>query len=102
MLVSKTKPCMSKYRPKIRRNREWLIKSVMVYWILLNPTWITVVILELIHATELRRRLELLRFLGAGGRVHLLDPKVNRPDFGPSNPKMHRMNPNNLAERYGL
>ena len=33
----------------LRRNREWLIKSVMVPWILPTLTWITVVILELIH-----------------------------------------------------
>jgi hypothetical protein len=32
-----------------RRNREWLIKSVMVHSIV-QFTWITVVILELIHA----------------------------------------------------
>ena len=32
MLVSKTKPCMYKYRPILRRNREWLIKSVVIHW----------------------------------------------------------------------
>jgi hypothetical protein len=32
-----------------RRNREWLIKTVMVYKIV-QITWISVVILELIHA----------------------------------------------------
>ena len=31
MLVSKIKPCMSKYTLFIRRNCEWLIKSVRVY-----------------------------------------------------------------------
>ena len=31
MLVSKIKPCMSKYKLLIRRNCEWLIKSVRVY-----------------------------------------------------------------------
>ena len=31
MLVSKIKPCMSKYKQFIRRNCEWLIKSVIVY-----------------------------------------------------------------------
>ena len=31
MLVSKIKPCMSKYKHFIRRNCEWLIKSVIVY-----------------------------------------------------------------------
>ena len=33
MLVSKIKPCMSKYKRLIRRNCEWLIKSVIVYLI---------------------------------------------------------------------
>jgi hypothetical protein len=31
MLVSKIKPCMSKYKQFIPRNCEWLIKSVIVY-----------------------------------------------------------------------
>ncbi len=31
MLVLKIKPCMSKYKQFIRRNCEWLIKSVIVY-----------------------------------------------------------------------
>jgi hypothetical protein len=31
MLVSKIKPCMSKYKQSIQRNCEWLIKSVIVY-----------------------------------------------------------------------
>ena len=31
MLVSKIKPCMCQYRPKLRQNREWLIKSVMIH-----------------------------------------------------------------------
>jgi hypothetical protein len=35
MLVSKIKPCMSKYKQSIRRNCEWLIKSVIVYLIVL-------------------------------------------------------------------
>jgi hypothetical protein len=33
MLVSKIKPCMSKYKQFIQRNCEWLIKSVIVYLI---------------------------------------------------------------------
>src|SRR3954451_2250563 len=33
MLVSKIKPCMSKYKQSIRLNCEWLIKSVIVYLI---------------------------------------------------------------------
>jgi hypothetical protein len=31
MLVSKIKPCMSKYKQVIRRNCRWLLKSVIVY-----------------------------------------------------------------------
>ena len=46
-LVSKIKPCMSKYKRK--RNCEWLIISVIVH-LIVPTTWITVVILELIHA----------------------------------------------------
>ena len=34
MLVSKIKPCMSKYKQTILRNCEWLIKSVIVYLII--------------------------------------------------------------------
>jgi hypothetical protein len=49
MLVSKIKPCMSKYNLLILRNCEWLIKSVIVYLMVLT-TRITVVILELIRA----------------------------------------------------
>ena len=33
MLVSKIKPCMSKYKQFVRWNCEWLIKSVIVYLI---------------------------------------------------------------------
>jgi len=33
MLVSKIKPCMSKYKRFILWNCEWLIKSVIVYLI---------------------------------------------------------------------
>ena len=50
MLVSKIKPCMSKYNP-FWVDCEWLIKSVIVY-LIVPTTWITVVILELIHATS--------------------------------------------------
>ena len=32
MLVSKIKPCKSKFRPLARRNREWLNTSVVVPW----------------------------------------------------------------------
>ena len=53
MLVSKIKPCMSKYTPLHGEtangslNQLWFLRSY-------NPTWITVAILELIHATQLR------------------------------------------------
>ena len=53
MLVSKIKPCMSKYTPLHGEtangslNQLWFLRSY-------NPTWITVVILELIHETKLR------------------------------------------------
>ena len=53
MLVSKIKPCMSKYKPV---NGETANGSLNQLWFLrsYNPTWITVVILELIHAQKLR------------------------------------------------
>ena len=50
MLVSKTKPCMSKYKPLHGEtangslNQLWFLRSYKF-------TWITVVILELIHDT---------------------------------------------------
>lgn len=49
MLVSKIKPCMSKYKQVILRNCEWLIKSAIIY-LMVEATRITVVILELIRA----------------------------------------------------
>ena len=51
MLVSKIKPCMSKY---ILLHGETANGSLNQLWFLrsYDPTWITVVILELIHATE--------------------------------------------------
>lgn len=51
MLVSKIKPCMSKYMPKQGEtangslNQLWFLRSFL-------PTWITVAILELIHAVS--------------------------------------------------
>ena len=45
-LVSKIKPCMSKYKI-VHQNCEWLIKSVIIY---MRNYGITVVILELIHS----------------------------------------------------
>ena len=53
MLVSKIKPCMSKYKllpsetANGSLNQLWFLRSY-------NPTWITVAILELIHAIKLR------------------------------------------------
>lgn len=53
MLVSKIKPCMSKYTrinsetAKGLLNQLWFLRSLAV-------TWITVVILELIHAIKTR------------------------------------------------
>ena len=67
MLVSKIKPCMSKYKPQHGEtangslNQLWFLRSY-------NPTWITVVILELIHAIRPR--------LPEG--VYLLDKKPTR------------------------
>ena len=53
MLVSKIKPCMSKYK---LLHSETANGSLDQLWFLrsYNPTWTTVVILELIHATKLR------------------------------------------------
>ena len=52
MLVSKIKPCMSKY---ILLHSETANGSLNQLWFLrsYNPTWITVVILELIHEARL-------------------------------------------------
>jgi len=53
MLVSKIKPCMSKYMPLQGEtangslNQSWFTRPFIL-------TWITVVILELIHALMLR------------------------------------------------
>ena len=56
MLVSKTKPCMSKYELCLHGetadgslNQSWSI------WARVSVTWITVVIPELIHATDIPR-----------------------------------------------
>ena len=62
MLVSKIKPCMSKYT---RIKSETAKGSLYQLWFLrlLAVTWITVVILELIHAitnTDLMERVLLL------------------------------------------
>ena len=74
MLVSKIKPCMSKYTTLHSEtangslNQLWFIRSY-------NPTWITVVILELIHAKSLRRSWERALLLdqnqsGSQGRLY--------------------------------
>ena len=53
MLVSKINPCMSKYKLK---HSETANESLNQLWFLRSyyPTWIIVVILELIHDTQLR------------------------------------------------
>jgi hypothetical protein len=53
MLVSKIKPCMSKYKPL---DGETANGSINQLWFprKMYPTWITVVILELIHAPKPR------------------------------------------------
>jgi hypothetical protein len=71
MLVSKIKPCMSKYKllpsetANGSLNQLWFLRSY-------NPTWITVAILELIHARKLRP---------SRGRALLLDQN-QWPPFG--------------------
>ena len=53
MLVSKIKPCMSKYKLLHSETANGsLDQSIFIRSY--NPTWKTVVILELIHANELR------------------------------------------------
>jgi len=53
MLVSKIKPCMSKYEPSMGETANGSINQL---WFprKMYPTWITVVILELIHAPKPR------------------------------------------------
>ena len=68
MLVSKIKPCMSKYNPLDGEtangsiNQLWFLRST-------HPTWITVAILELIHALKPRPT----GFASRTGGVLLLD-----------------------------
>ena len=63
MLVSKIKPCMSKYKLLHSETANGsLDQLIFIRWY--NPTWITVAILELIHANKLRP---------SSGRVLLLD-----------------------------
>jgi len=53
MLVSKIKPCMSKHKPLHGEAANGSLghpRFIRLY----DPTWITVVILELIHASKLR------------------------------------------------
>ena len=55
MLVSKIKPCMSKYKQLYRETANGSLNQLsFIRW---SSTWITVVILELIHAKnpDLRR-----------------------------------------------
>ena len=53
MLVSKIKPCMSKYIPQHGETANGSLNHIL-FLRSYNPTWITVVILELIHAFKLR------------------------------------------------
>lgn len=55
MLVSKIKPCMSKCTLSHSETANGSLNQLM-FIRSYNPTWITVVILELIHATKLRPR----------------------------------------------
>ena len=72
MLVSKIKPCMSKYKLSKSEtangslNQLWFLRSY-------NPTWITVVILELIHdnRSDLRGRTQLLVQNRSGASLYL-------------------------------
>ncbi len=50
MLVSKIKPCMSKYKPLYGETANGSLKQLS-FTGKSNTTWITVVILELIHAS---------------------------------------------------
>lgn len=75
MLVSKIKPCMSKHKPLHGEaangslGHPWFIR-------LYNPTWITVVILELIHAHKLRPLGERARLLDQNQSGSSRDPYV--------------------------
>ena len=51
MLVSKTKPCMSKNKPLNGESANGSLNQLLFIWWYLT-TWITVVILELIHASS--------------------------------------------------
>ena len=51
MLVSKIKPCMSQYKHLHGETANGSFKAVIVY-LMVAATWITVVILELIHASK--------------------------------------------------
>ena len=51
MLVSKIKPCMSKNKPQNGESANGSLNQLLFIWWYLT-TWITVVILELIHASS--------------------------------------------------
>jgi hypothetical protein len=53
MLVSKIKPCMSKYKLLHSETANGSLDQ-LIFIRSYNPTWITVVILELIHGNQLR------------------------------------------------
>ena len=50
MLVSKIKPCMSKYKHLYCETANGSLNQLSFIWLYSLTTWITVVILELIHA----------------------------------------------------
>lgn len=52
MLVSKIKPCMSKYKLLHSETANGSLDQ-LIFIRSYNPTWITVAILELIHASQL-------------------------------------------------
>ena len=59
MLVSKIKPCMSKYKHPLYCETAYssLYQQLFIWWSIL--TWITVVILELIHAYKSQCKLQM-------------------------------------------
>ena len=58
MLVSKIKPCMSKYILLHSETANGSLNQSIWFLRSYNPTWITVVILELIHETAPTSRKE--------------------------------------------
>ena len=52
MLVSKIKPCMSQYKHLHGETANGSLKQLVIVYLMVAATWITVVILELIHASK--------------------------------------------------